>query len=545
MSENVDKVHVVDVAVVGAGISGLVAAMTIQKQAPNATFVVLEAAPDRVGGRIHTGPDGTELGAAFFGPTQNRMLNLIHDLGLSTYEIDGTGKDIFSIDGAVRRYDADAKAFDGNPIARADCHAALQRLEADAARVDGANPQKECAGAAPLDVYELDRVPLARYLRGLCRTSEAYQFLYLNFQALLTHDPECLSALCGLWYVKNCGGFSAVLEGETWKTKEGNSRIVERLAERIGGAKVVKLGCAVRTVDTTGRADRPVRLTGDGFAPIEAKRVVFAIPPNQLGRVRFDPPLPPERVQELQRWAMGHVIKTFTTYDAGRLWKEKGLSGRVLARVTSQARGGAGACPSIDIYDDSGPTGDGAPAATPIVTGSGAGKGTLLAFIDASYANHWVKKTEEERKAALAQHFAKLFGDDRLLHPSGYQERLWSAEPWIGGCFFASPMPGVLSDFGRGWCAPWAAGLPHMASAEPRVFFASTEAANHWFGYMEGGYEAGERAAYDALVSLGLLPKGTLPPPPPVAPKGFAPAPQSCFDPKVAAQAKPQLVAKL
>ena len=74
-------------------------------------------------------------------------------------------------------------------------------------------------------------------------------------------------------------------------------------------------------------------------------------------------------------------------------------------------------------------------------------------------------------------------------------------------------MPGTLSAFGRGWRAPYAG---------HRVFFAGTEAANHWYGYMEGGYEAGERAAVDALVSLGRLSPGTRPPPLPATPANFA-----------------------
>jgi len=369
----------IDFAIVGAGVSGLIAATTIKKKAPQATFVVLEAGRVRVGGRIHTSTEGgCELGAAFYGPTQNRMLNLLQELKIGTYEIGlsnrpESGASIFMLNGKVRKFDFSDFSVEGNAAAKADIHAALQRLETDIARVNPAHPHHppKPESVEPLDIAAMDRIPLATYLRGLCATKDAFEFLHQAFQQLMTQDPEVVSALCGLWFARASGSFSALLDGETWRSVEGNSRIPERLAARIGGPAVVKLGCAVRTVDTT-HADGRVRISGEGFDDIVARRVIFAIPPHQLSRVRFEPPLPAERTQELQKWAVGHCIKTFTTYPQ-RFWLEKGYCGRAIAK------GRPADCPSTDVYDDS-PKGSGPKD-----------PGTLLAFIDASYANHWVK----------------------------------------------------------------------------------------------------------------------------------------------------------
>ncbi|WP_448513750.1 protoporphyrinogen oxidase, partial [Parathermosynechococcus lividus] len=74
---------VVDVAVVGAGLSGLSVAWRLQKVAPQYKVVVLEAS-DRLGGNITTeAQDGFvwELGPNSFAPTP-ALLHLIAEVGL-------------------------------------------------------------------------------------------------------------------------------------------------------------------------------------------------------------------------------------------------------------------------------------------------------------------------------------------------------------------------------------------------------------------------------------------------------------------------------
>lgn len=72
----------VDVAIVGAGLAGLSAARDLT--AAKKTVVVLEAR-DRVGGRVENqlldNGGVIELGAAFVGPTQDRVLALAEELG--------------------------------------------------------------------------------------------------------------------------------------------------------------------------------------------------------------------------------------------------------------------------------------------------------------------------------------------------------------------------------------------------------------------------------------------------------------------------------
>ena len=69
--------------------------------------VVLEAR-DRVGGRTLNEPIGdgkiVELGGQWVGPTQDRIIGLIAELGLETFPTYGKGENLFEHGEGVRRY---------------------------------------------------------------------------------------------------------------------------------------------------------------------------------------------------------------------------------------------------------------------------------------------------------------------------------------------------------------------------------------------------------------------------------------------------------
>lgn len=48
---------------------------------------------------------------------------------------------------------------------------------------------------------------------------------------------------------------------------------------------------------------------------------------------------------------------------------------------------------------------------------------------------------------------------------------------------------------------------PYLRKPHGRVFFAGTETATIWSGYMNGAVEAGERAAREILADRGLITK--------------------------------------
>jgi monoamine oxidase len=98
----------VDVVVVGAGLAGLVAARDLE--AAGLTTVVLEA-HQQVDGRVlnHTFSNGVvvELGGQWVGPTQDRVLALVADLGTELFPTYETGSGLISLDGVVGPFNED------------------------------------------------------------------------------------------------------------------------------------------------------------------------------------------------------------------------------------------------------------------------------------------------------------------------------------------------------------------------------------------------------------------------------------------------------
>ncbi|HLA45414.1 MAG TPA: FAD-dependent oxidoreductase, partial [Aggregatilineales bacterium] len=124
----------IDVIIVGAGISGLVAARLLT--AAGLQVIVLEAR-DRVGGRLlnhHLGEGkALEMGGQWIGPTQNRIAALVKELGLQTFPTYNTGKNIVYWSGKKRYYTGNIPRL--NPFALLDMLQAQKRFDRMAKQV--------------------------------------------------------------------------------------------------------------------------------------------------------------------------------------------------------------------------------------------------------------------------------------------------------------------------------------------------------------------------------------------------------------------------
>ncbi|XP_070554712.1 amine oxidase [flavin-containing] B-like [Ptychodera flava] len=81
------KIKRADVIVVGAGITGTIAAKILTEEGFD--VIVLEA-KDRVGGRLHTIKTSTseyiDLGGEFIGPFDHKLMDLLEELGVEIYK---------------------------------------------------------------------------------------------------------------------------------------------------------------------------------------------------------------------------------------------------------------------------------------------------------------------------------------------------------------------------------------------------------------------------------------------------------------------------
>lgn len=131
--------HEADVVVVGAGLSGLIAARTLL--AAGLRPLILEA-DNRVGGRILTEEAlpglPVDIGAQWIGDTHHRMFALAEELGVPTFPQYDDGETSYELDGSgVLRENAFHARFSGE---LAELERVLRRLDEMAAEVPPAAP---------------------------------------------------------------------------------------------------------------------------------------------------------------------------------------------------------------------------------------------------------------------------------------------------------------------------------------------------------------------------------------------------------------------
>lgn len=115
----------------------------------------------------------------------------------------------------------------------------------------------------------------------------------------------------------------------------------------------------------------------------------------------------------------------------------------------------------------------------------------LASFIAGSAATQLASATLSERREAVIKDVVTMFGPKARSLLVDYREGNWPANSFIGGAFTAFMPPGVWTELGQALRRP--AG---------RVFWAGTEVATRWPGYIDGGVRAGEAAAEAALKML-------------------------------------------
>ena len=445
-----------DVVVVGAGLAGLAAARALR--AADRTVVVFEAR-DRVGGRTLNEPIGegkvVELGAQWVGPTQDRVNDLIAELGLETFPTYSAGTNLFERSGRIGRYEGTIPK--ASPVGLAEVGVVLKRLNAMAAAVP-----PEAPWLAP-KAAKWDGQTFESWMRRNVRTGVARDILRLAIIGVWAAEPRDLSLLHVLFYVRSAGSIEILTDTEGGAQQDrvvgGTQLISIRMTEELGPG-VVELENPVRRIGWDGDA---VEVVGDRLT-VRARRAIVAIPPTLAGRIAYDPPMPAVRDGLSQRMAQGSVVKCMAVYERP-FWRDRGLSGAVTS-VTGPVSVG---------FDNSPP--DGRP-------------GVLLGFLEGKAAREAMDVGRDERRALVARCFARLFGPE-AADPVHYVDRAWAAEEWSRGCYGGFMPPGAWSDNGAALRAP--VGPIHWAGAET---------ATVWNGYMDGAVGSGRDAAEAVLNRL-------------------------------------------
>lgn len=445
-----------DVAVIGAGIAGLVAARDVERA--GRTVIVLEAR-DRVGGRtlnhrLERGDVTVEVGGQWIGPTQHRIGAVVAELGLGTHPTWSAGQNLVDWNGRPVRYKGSIPRI--NPAVLADVAQVQARLERMARQVDPARPW-ECTKAARWDSRTFDS-----WLRSNTLTSGARTLMEIATEAVWAAEPADLSLLHVLFYTAAAGSFEQLIGTEGGAQQDrivgGSQLIALGLAEGLDSEIV--LGAPVRRVE---RDASGVTVHADG-THVRARELICAIPPTLTARIDWQPLLPAQRDQLVQRMPQGTVAKCMAVYERP-FWRDQGLSGQALS-VEGPTR----------IMFDNSP--------------QDASVGVLLGFLEGAKARELGQLDPAARREAVVAGFARTFGQE-AAEPIEYVEKLWADEEWSRGCYGCYLPPGA-----------WTAHGEWLAKPIDRIHWAGAETATVWAGYMDGAVRSGERAAAEAVAAL-------------------------------------------
>ena len=222
----------VGVVVIGGGISGLCAAKLLALE-HGISVVVLEAR-DRVGGRTNTLEDPkfkyVDLGGAYVGPTQNRILRVAKELGIETYKVYNEGNTVELLGGKRRVFSGDVSTW--NPLAILDYYNMIRTLDKMGEEIPLDEPWKAPKAA------EWDSMTVKEFFDKACWTTYAKKRMAQVYNDAMAAEPRDMSLLYYLWYLKSGDGVLRVAAvenaGQERKFIGGSQQISNRLKDKLG-----------------------------------------------------------------------------------------------------------------------------------------------------------------------------------------------------------------------------------------------------------------------------------------------------------------------
>ena len=458
------KTGEIDVIIIGAGLSGLIAADELTRA--GLSVKVLEA-NDRVGGRTldRRLEDGNaiEMGGQWIGPGQTEILQLIKELGLETHNTYDEGLSIYrSTDGKVKQY---KEMIPCGILPSLDLLMATRKINSLSKSVPAKTP---CRAK---DARYWDERSIGTWIDDAMWTFEAKQLFRMAIKAVYAEDSESISFLDLLATVAGAGGdIEQVLsDAQTTRIVQGPQAISERLAARLPQG-TVQLDHKVYGVhriqqdDASSDQEAVYQVSTTQGQHYKAPVVIITPPRPLICQIDFQPPLPSGLIQYYRRQPMGSAIKFNVIYPTP-FWRAAGLSGAMINADEMS--------PVQMTYDNSPADGK---------------HGAIVAFVLGNNSRRFLHQNpdEQERKRIVLEFLATLFGPE-ALNSTQVLEMNWTLAPYATGGYGSFNPPGVLTSFEED--------ERDEMSKVGNLYFAGDATSEIWQGYMEGALLSGRRVA--------------------------------------------------
>lgn len=420
------------VAVIGAGMSGLRAALLLQAQGHD---VQVYEGRDRIGGRLELrdlGEGATyEAGGEWIDADQPRLRALLEEHGEPRDPAPGGEALAF---------------FKGSRIQTSS-------LWASAALDEERFQSKAIAMAENLQLpswtntskKDLDRLTLASFLELVCGSPEGQWWMNANLRSDEGEDIQnigLLGWLCGYrHYLDRENPNRGESEMSAYRCGTGFTNLLTKMAA--GLHQPVKLDYILERVGKS-------QLSFSNGEVASFDKVVITLPPRCLERVVFDPALPKEKRCAIEACGMSRAIKIALRFKS-KWWEEEGFSGRFHCDGALQ-----------QMWD-----------------GTRGSEPVLIAYICGERAVEWAK-LEKPVEAAIWE-LSQLFPAAGEAFVSGELVN-WLDDPFCYGAFSYMPPNYVLGH------------AKHIVDPVGNLHFAGEHTAT-WTGFIEGALESAERVA--------------------------------------------------
>ncbi|MEB3020659.1 flavin monoamine oxidase family protein [[Mycobacterium] crassicus] len=376
------------VVIVGAGMSGLIAARDLQRQGID--VLVLESAA-RTGGRLfaETSALGSrlDLGGQWVGAGHHRLEALAAELGATVFPMHTPKRPMVIKGGKTVSAVGPVMA-----IANAVLASWVMRAKFGAPRRWSSQTIQDRLAKVPSAVARR----LLEVLLATSTTADLDRFSMESFVEMIGYEGGLTEML------STSGGAqdSLILEGAGTLT----DRIAAELGER------VRTDSRVISVRDEGRSV----VVSTQSAVVRAAKVIVSVPPPMTSKIAFDPPLPDGRRRLQDSTYMGSVYKAIAVYRRP-FWREDAdLECMILDN------------PGAAVFDTSPPD----------------GPGHLCVLVGGREARDVDALNENDRRRALIGPLAAVAGLPALLHPVSWHEKSWHRDQDAGGGYSALPTAG-------------------------------------------------------------------------------------------------------